>query len=178
MLVSTVFLVLLLLVGLVGVAGAIALHVPADAPALSLPSGNVIESQRLGLRFESVTVRKASAVLGGGGGLILVLALLDCLSRSKGSARRSSASDERARLEAQLAAGARSFVRRTTVIERDAGVARASQIFEWFAADFEASGGVRAFLASNLPEADASFVRDEGTELAHFEYDWASNARP
>ena len=103
-LLSTILLVGFLLVGLAGVGAAVALHVPAGAPALAVPSGNVIAAPSLGLRFESVTVRKASAVLGGLGALGLLLALGAFLSRSKGSARRLSAGEERARLDALLAA--------------------------------------------------------------------------
>ena len=53
-----------------------------------------------------------------------------------------------------------------------------SQIFEWFADDFAAAGGVREFVAARLPETDAAFVRDASTEIAHFEYDWTLNSRP
>ena len=53
-----------------------------------------------------------------------------------------------------------------------------SKLFEWFAADFERVGGVRAFVASQLPEADADAVRDPRTRLRYDEYDWSLNARP
>ena len=80
-------------------------------------------------------------------------------------------------LESLLAAQTNSFVRRTTVIDRDAGSIQVSQIFEWFAADFEAGGGVRAFVAAQLEGDDATFVADETTSIGFFEYDWSTNAR-
>ena len=79
-------------------------------------------------------------------------------------------------LDATLARAARSFVRATT--HRQGRVVRLSKLFEWFAADFERVGGVRAFVASQLPEADADAVRDPATRLRYDEYDWSINARP
>ncbi len=78
-------------------------------------------------------------------------------------------------LEAQLAAGAREHVRRTTEIAgRRATV---SQLFEWFEGDFERVGGVRAFVAAQLDEAGASTVSNERTRLRYRPYDWSINAR-
>ena len=82
-----------------------------------------------------------------------------------------------ANLEAQLVAQTQAYVRRTSRIDRDGGRVELSQIFEWFAADFEPAGGVRTFVANHLEGDNATFVRHEGTALAHFEYDWAVNAR-
>ncbi|HJL24897.1 MAG TPA: hypothetical protein RMH80_21840, partial [Polyangiaceae bacterium LLY-WYZ-15_(1-7)] len=58
------------------------------------------------------------------------------------------------------------------------GRARLSQIFEWFAGDFEAAGGVRAFVARYLPDDQAAALRDQDTRLAYTPYDWALNDRP
>lgn len=80
-----------------------------------------------------------------------------------------------ANLEEQLTERAREFVRRTSRVSEDR--VELSQIFEWFAADFERVGGVRAFVAAQLEGEDAATVRDEATTIAHFEYDWAVNAR-
>lgn len=78
-------------------------------------------------------------------------------------------------LEAQLEAQTDAFVRATTEVRGRR--ARLSQIFEWFAADFEAAGGVRAFVADHLEGEDAARVRDPRTRLAYTPYDWAINAR-
>lgn len=69
----------------------------------------------------------------------------------------------------------RAFVRRTTRVTND-GV-RVSKLFEWFAADFEPRGGVRAFVASYLDDAKAAQVRDEARTMTYARYDWATNAR-
>jgi hypothetical protein len=69
----------------------------------------------------------------------------------------------------------RAFVRRSTRVTNDA--VRVSKVFEWFAADFEPRGGVRAFVASQLDEPAASQVREESRTLRHATYDWATNAR-
>lgn len=79
-----------------------------------------------------------------------------------------------ANLEAQLAALSRSFVRRTTRLRGDA--LHVSQIFEWFAADFEPDG-LRAFLAARL-EGELATRAAGRTPIAYDEYDWALNARP
>lgn len=78
-------------------------------------------------------------------------------------------------LNATLDRLTRAFVRRSTRVTND-GV-RVSKLFEWFAADFEPRGGVRAFVASQLDEPMASQVRDESRPLRHASYDWATNAR-
>lgn len=81
-------------------------------------------------------------------------------------------------LEAQLGAQAVAFMRATTRIDRSRRRVQASQLFEWFAADFEPAGGARAFIAERLEAADGAFVRDPETRITYFEYDWALNARP
>ncbi|MCU0677051.1 MAG: DUF547 domain-containing protein [Myxococcota bacterium] len=78
-------------------------------------------------------------------------------------------------LSATLDRLTRAFVRRSTRVTNDA--VRVSKLFEWFAADFEPRGGVRAFVASQLDEPAASQVRDESRTLRHATYDWAANAR-
>lgn len=78
-------------------------------------------------------------------------------------------------LSATLDRLTRAFVRRSTRVTNDA--VRVSKLFEWFAADFEPRGGVRAFVASQLDEPMASHVRDESRPLRHASYDWATNAR-
>ncbi len=79
-------------------------------------------------------------------------------------------------LGARLATATRVFVRATT--RREGRAVWLSKIFEWFAADFDRVGGTRAFVASQLAEADAEAVRDPRTHIRFDEYDWALNARP
>ena len=54
-----------------------------------------------------------------------------------------------------------------------------SQIFEWFAGDFQAAGGVRAFLVAHTDHEQTRVqVADERMRIAYTPYDWALNARP
>ena len=82
-----------------------------------------------------------------------------------------------ANLEEKLEAQTRSFIQRTTVADAAAGTLSASQIFEWFAGDFEAAGGVRVFLARYLDGDARALAERDTTRVTHFEYDWATNAR-
>lgn len=82
-----------------------------------------------------------------------------------------------ANLEALLERQATSYVTRTSQIDRSANTIAVSQIFEWFADDFAASGGVRAFLANHVAEADRAFVAAETTAITYFDYDWSLNSR-
>lgn len=78
-------------------------------------------------------------------------------------------------LETLLESHARSYVRAS--FSRGEGSFSTSQIFDWFAGDFEASGGVREFIARYLDADDAEFVRDPANEMRHTEYDWSLNGR-
>lgn len=100
---KTVFAVVFCLIGVAGVGGALALHFPADAPQLTIPAGNTIESARFGVRLTLVTVRKATFFLGGLGGLSLLLGVISVLLRQKASGRRQEADAEFSRLDAHLA---------------------------------------------------------------------------
>ena len=80
-------------------------------------------------------------------------------------------------IDAALDRLTRSYVQRTSVLERSRRRVRVSKIFEWFEGDFERAGGVREFLAAHLEPDDAAFVRESRTRIGHFEYDWALNAR-
>ncbi|MEM9068607.1 MAG: DUF547 domain-containing protein [Myxococcota bacterium] len=80
-----------------------------------------------------------------------------------------------ANLEAKLAAATQAFVRASTRFgRRDVQL---SQIFEWFAGDFEAVGGVRSFVAAQLEGEEAERVANERTRIRHFDYDWDLNGR-
>ncbi len=79
-------------------------------------------------------------------------------------------------LERHMQRQAQEFVRsRSTVAP---GTIRVSQIFEWFAADFEAGGGVRAFVAAQLDGDARAIALDTAIPITFEPYDWALNARP
>lgn len=75
-------------------------------------------------------------------------------------------------LDAMLTAQTDAFVRRTTRFAN--GTVTVSRIFEWYASDFEASGGVRTFVAAHT---DIPAIQG-GTRLVYSEYDWDLNDRP
>ena len=105
-------------------------------------------------------------------------AAIVCASVSCPSLRREAYRGER--LEAQLEDALRRFLAdpsKGSRLEAEAGVLRLSAIFDWFAGDFEARGGVRAYLAPRLPEASARALRERGASLAlrYFDYDWRLN---
>ncbi|MFK8000378.1 MAG: DUF547 domain-containing protein [Polyangiales bacterium] len=77
-------------------------------------------------------------------------------------------------LETSLEEQARAFVRSSTSLRgRRVTV---SKLFEWFADDFSAGGGVREFIAARLDEEGAATVRNERTRLRYSDYDWSPNA--
>jgi hypothetical protein len=82
-----------------------------------------------------------------------------------------------ANLESLLAAQTREFVSQHSILRRESATVEISQIFEWFAGDFDSSGGVRAFVASQLDAESAAFVLDPSTSIAFTPYNWAVNAR-
>ena len=77
-------------------------------------------------------------------------------------------------LEASLEEQARAFVRGSTSFRGRR--ATLSKLFEWFADDFEAGGGVREFVASRLDAEDTEKMRSERTRLQYADYDWSPNA--
>ena len=80
---------------------------------------------------------------------------------------------EGSRLDSQLEEQTRAFLTATSVVDPDRMEIRVTQLFEWFAADFESVGGVREFLAARLPQAEA--IRNERNVLVYTTYDWALN---
>ncbi len=82
-----------------------------------------------------------------------------------------------ANLEETLARNTQAFVRNNTRINRGRNHVLLSQIFEWFAGDFERLGGVKTFVSSQLEGEDAEFVRARRTAIGHFRYDWTLNGR-
>jgi hypothetical protein len=81
-------------------------------------------------------------------------------------------------LEAQLAEQTAAFVGASTSYDANTNTVSVSQLFEWFAGDFEAAGGVRAFIAGQVDGDLAATVRDEANTLQYTTYDWALNATP
>jgi hypothetical protein len=83
-------------------------------------------------------------------------------------------------LDAQLDAALRRFLadprKGARLTER--GVLVLSPIFDWFAEDFAASGGVLAFVRPHLPETTRAWLaaNEAGVRLAYFDYDWSLNA--
>jgi len=109
-----------------------------------------------------------------------VHAAINCASVSCPSLRREAFRAER--LEAQLEDALRRFLadpRKGARLEDGGAALRVSPIFEWFAKDFAAHGGVRAYLAARLPRESAAALaaRGDAVELRYFDYDWALNAR-
>ena len=63
-------------------------------------------------------------------------------------------------------------------LDRENGVLHLSQIFEWYAEDFEDThGSVINFILEYLPEADAAFLKKEEVQIQYFKYDWSLNAQ-
>ncbi len=80
------------------------------------------------------------------------------------------------RLDAQLDAQMRLFARDRGRNAIGAGGAKLSRIFEWYAKDFEAAGGVAAFLSGYLEPADGELVR-KAPKLEFLDYDWRLNGK-
>lgn len=78
-------------------------------------------------------------------------------------------------LEADLEAATREFVPKATALKD--GKLRTSQLFNWFADDFEAAeGSVAAYLAKYLEGAEQKAAQS-GAKVVFGEYDWAINAQ-
>lgn len=62
-------------------------------------------------------------------------------------------------------------------VDREAGTLHLSSIFDWFEDDFEAQGGVRAFVARYGPAADRVWLTGAGrnARIRHLDYDWSLN---
>jgi hypothetical protein len=66
-------------------------------------------------------------------------------------------------------------------IDRDRRRIRVSRIFKWFADDFEAAGGVRAFIALHLSSSDRAWLASAAgrrSTVEYFDYDWSLNDWP
>jgi hypothetical protein len=62
-------------------------------------------------------------------------------------------------------------------IDRGAGRITLSKIFDWFEADFEASGGVFENIARYVDQEDSEWLRTTGNNasIEYFKYDWSLN---
>lgn len=85
-----------------------------------------------------------------------------------------------ARLDAQLDQSTRAWLadpRKGARLDRDAGVLHLSAILDWFAEDFAAAGGVRAFVAKHAPPELAADLRARGDDVPvrYIDYDWSLN---
>ncbi len=83
-------------------------------------------------------------------------------------------------LDAQLDALLGSFfadTRKGLATDRDSGVLRLSKIFDWFAEDFAAQGGVLRVVTAHAPGSERAWLASRGAEvrIAYFDYDWTLN---
>ena len=63
-------------------------------------------------------------------------------------------------------------------LDRENSVLHLSQIFEWYAEDFEDThGSVINFISEYLPEADAAFLKKEEVQIQYLKYDWSLNTQ-
>lgn len=81
------------------------------------------------------------------------------------------------RLGEQLDDQARRYLASPAGLRVESGGRRVavSSIFKWFAGDFEATGGVRAFLSRYAPAEARSALADPRTTITFLDYDWGLN---
>jgi hypothetical protein len=82
------------------------------------------------------------------------------------------------RLEAQLDDNTRRWLadpRKGVAVGAGTRTLLVSAIFEWFAEDFEAEGGVLAFVERFGPDEARALVREGGVRIRHLDYDWSLN---
>jgi len=61
-------------------------------------------------------------------------------------------------------------------VDREAGLVRLSQLFQWYQADFEAGGGVLPFVADHIEDpALAEELRTGNFRIEYIEFDWRPN---
>jgi hypothetical protein len=83
-------------------------------------------------------------------------------------------------LDAQLDDNVRRWLadpRKGAAVDPEAGVLLVSSIFKWFDEDFEAQGGVLAFVERYGPEEVRALVSERGgrVRIRHLDYDWSLN---
>jgi hypothetical protein len=63
-------------------------------------------------------------------------------------------------------------------LDRENRVLYLSQIFEWYAEDFEDThDSVINFISEYLPEVDAAFLKGKEVQIQYVQYDWSLNAQ-
>ncbi|HEV8608937.1 MAG TPA: DUF547 domain-containing protein [Thermoanaerobaculia bacterium] len=104
-------------------------------------------------------------------------AALVCAARSCPPLRREAY--EPARLDEQLDSAMRTWLAQSDLnrVEPVANRVEVSQIFRWFAADFDKAGGVRAVLQRYTTPEMARRLADPRLEIRYFRYDWGLNDR-
>jgi hypothetical protein len=83
------------------------------------------------------------------------------------------------KLDAQLDAQFKAFARdrKRNAIDAAGGSVKLSQIFNWYGKDFDAAGGVAAFLGKYLEPADAEAVKKASSGFQFLDYDWGLNGK-
>ncbi len=84
------------------------------------------------------------------------------------------------KLDAQLDGNMRRWLadpRKGVAVDADSGTLRVSSIFKWFAEDFEAQGGVLAFVERYGPDEARALLRERAgrVRVRHLDYDWSLN---
>lgn len=82
-----------------------------------------------------------------------------------------------AELDARLEEQTRTYLRAHTSHDAVAGTLTVSHVFDWFADDFEAGGGAKAFLGRYLEGEPARLAGAPATTLQYVDWDWSLNAR-
>ena len=105
-------------------------------------------------------------------------AAIVCASTSCPSLRRQPF--DAAKIDAQLDEAAARFVadrRKGAAFDRASRTLELSKIFDWFESDFEAGGGVLAFVGRHAEPELARFLERnvDRVRVEHFEYDWRLN---
>ena len=82
-----------------------------------------------------------------------------------------------ARLDEQLDDNVRRWLADPTLNEfvPERHTARVSSIFQWYAADFDGTGGVRKFLARFAPAGKGEFLQRPDARIEYKAYDWGLN---
>jgi hypothetical protein len=83
------------------------------------------------------------------------------------------------RLDAELEAAARDYVRRTVRVKDEGARIKVPKMFHWYAEDFGGEDGVLEFVVARLDDASVEMVdrRQGNVRLKYLEFDWTLNQR-